>query len=158
MNPVPDMDGRLYWAILRAQGRWADSLYDLKKIKVLKDFAGSVDPYYERPWGRLAPGDFSAIGHMENLHTLIFDCQLQPDEPPLQVEDFSFLARCKKLKKLDLHATSFTDCALLAELPALKQAYLPARNTLEHVEVLDGLSCEVKNGRAGAQRRRPPGR
>ena len=64
--------------------------------------------------------------------------------PPLQVEDFSFLARCKKLKKLDLHATSFTDCALLAELPALKQAYLPARNTLEHVEVLDGLSCEVK--------------
>ena len=144
MNPVPDMDGRLYWAILRAQGRWADSLYDLKKIKVLKDFAGSVDPYYERPWGRLAPGDFSAIGHMENLHTLIFDCQLQPDEPPLQVEDFSFLARCKKLKKLDLHATSFTDCALLAELPALKQAYLPARNTLEHVEVLDGLSCEVK--------------
>ena len=80
MNPVPDMDGRLYWAILRPQGRWADSLYDLKKIKVLKDFAGSIDPYCERPWGRLAPGNFSAIGHMENLHTLIFDCRLRPDQ------------------------------------------------------------------------------
>lgn len=144
MNPVPDMDGRLYWAILRAQGRWADSLYDLKKIKALKDFAGSVDPYYERPWGRLAPGDFSAIGHMENLHTLIFDCQLLPDGEPLQVNDFAFLTQCAKLKKLDVHRTNFTDCALLSELPELKHVYLPARKKLVHAEVLETLSCEVK--------------
>ncbi|RKI71862.1 hypothetical protein D7V91_00635 [bacterium 1xD42-67] len=144
MPPVPDMDGRLYWAILRSQGRWADSIYDLKKIKVLKDLTQSIDPYYERPWGKLAPGDFSAIGYMEDLHTLIFDCRLRPDEGPLQVDDFSFLTRCKKLKKLDLHSTSFTDCSLLTELPALKQVYLPARKKLEHVEALDALSCEIK--------------
>lgn len=144
MNPVPDMDGRLYWAILRSQGHWADSLYDLKKIKVLKDFTQSIDPYYERPWGKLAPGDFSAIGAMENLHTLIFDCRFPPDAGPLQVGSFSFLARCKKLKKLDVHTTSFTDCALLAELPALNQVYLPARKKLEHTEILDTLSCEIR--------------
>lgn len=144
MNPVPDMDGRLYWAILRSQGHWADSLYDLKKIKVLKDFRKSIDPYYERPWGKLAPGDFSAIGLMENLHTLIFDFSFPADEEPFPVNDFSFLTRCKKLKKLDVHVTNFTDCSLLAGLPQLKQVYLPAKEKLEHVEVLDTLSCEVK--------------
>lgn len=143
MNPIPDMDGRLYWAILRSQGHWADSLYDLKKIKVLKDFTQSIDPYYERPWGRLAPGDFSVIGAMENLHTLIFDCCFPPDAGPLQVDDFSFLPRCKKLKKLDVRATNFSDCALLAELPALKQVCLPARKQLEHTEILDTLSCGI---------------
>ncbi len=143
MNPVPDMDGRLYWAILRSRGRWADSLYDLRKIKVLNDFTRSIDPYYERPWGKLAPGDFSAIGEMENLHTLIFFSGLKAKGEVLQVNDFSFLPRCRKLKKLDLENTSFTDCSLLAGLPNLKQVRLPARGTLEHAEVLDALTCKV---------------
>lgn len=137
MTPVPNMDARLCHAVQCALNRAPDSLYDLKKIKILNDFAYDGDPYYQHTQASQEPEDFSAIGHMENLHTLLFGTPRSMSIPAVLVQDFSFLTRCKNLKKLDLRFTNFTDCALLLQLPALKQVQLPSRRQLTNLAALD---------------------
>lgn len=62
------------------------------------------------------------------------------------IDDYSFLAGCKSLNTLDLQDTSFSDCRLLAELPALKKVLLPPYSQLKYREVLEQPSClqEIK--------------
>ena len=67
-------------------------LYDLRKIKTLK-----LDER-TKPCGRLTflqgkDHDFSVIGEMESLHTLIMNTR-----NPLTVDDFSFLEKCKIMR------------------------------------------------------------
>lgn len=88
-------------------------------------------------WAQLCPGDFSILGMLENMHTLHFPNK--PGQGPIQVDDFSFLARCKKLKRLDVARTSFSDCSILLQLPFMNYVHLPPREQLTHLEVLDQL-------------------
>lgn len=148
MIPVPEMDERLCHAVQCALKRSPESLYDLKKVKALNDFCYFGDPYYQEKRSGQEPGDFSAIGQMENLHTLVFGTPRSQRIPAVLVTDFSFLAQCKKLKKLDLRWTDFTDCALLLQLPALKHVQLPPRKQLAGTESLKilaerGVSVEL---------------
>lgn len=53
MQPIPDMDGRLYFAVLRSLGRPPETLYDLKKIKVLNEFYSSRVPAWQAEEGSL---------------------------------------------------------------------------------------------------------
>lgn len=112
--------------------------YDLKKIKALKlddrTKAGRNITFFE-----CREHDFSVIGEMEKLHTLIMNTR-----NPLTVEDFSFLEKCKNLKKLDLVQTNFTDCALLAQLPALTYVRLPEQSGLVNTQVLDTLRARIE--------------
>lgn len=112
--------------------------YDLKKIKSLKlddrTKAGRNITFFE-----CREHDFSVIGEMEKLHTLIMNTR-----NPLTVEDFSFLEKCKNLKKLDLVQTNFTDCALLAQLPALTYVRLPEQSGLVNTQVLDTLRARIE--------------
>lgn len=125
--------------------------YDLTRIKKLERFDFPVDTACFNPveWLLVEAGDYDLIGDMPNLHTLLFS-QAQPFERQalgrLRVNDFSFLRRCKKLKRLDVSATNFSDCRLLLELPALKSAVLPPRSQLTYPEVLEqgGLSAKVR--------------
>ena len=99
MIPVPEMDERLRHAVQCALKRAPESLYDLKKVKALNDFCYFGDPYYQEKRNGQEPGDFSAIGQMENLHTLVFGTPRSQRIPAVLVADFSFLAQCKKLKQ-----------------------------------------------------------
>ena len=106
MTPVPEMDERLRHAVQGALKRPPESLYDLKKVKALNDFCYFGDPYYQEKRDGQEPGDFSVIGQMENLHTLVFGSPRSQQIPTVLAADFSFLAQCKRLKKLDLRWTS----------------------------------------------------
>ena len=77
------------------------------------------------------------IGEMRELQYL----RLQE----VEIDDFSFLTRCKKLEVLDLQHTNFADLSLLSNLPELKKVYLPPRSQMIHTEVLDEL---LKKGEA----------
>ena len=82
--------------------------------------------------------DWSAISRMPNLTTLMIE--------QIYVDDFSFLVNCKKVKKLSLRNTNFTDCRLLLELPNLKSVDLRLCH-LTHTEMLEnlhGVSVELK--------------
>lgn len=140
MNPVPYMDPRLSHAVRCSLNRVPESLYDLKKVKILNDFSYDGDPYYQNVQPSGEPEDFSAIGSMENLHTLLFGTPRSQSIPTVLVRDFSFLSWCKKLKKLDLRWTSFTDCSQLLQLPALRQVRLPPREQLTGLEALEELA------------------
>lgn len=142
MPQLPDMDSKLFHAVKCALGRLPVTAYDLKKVKVLNQFSGSVDPYNYNVAGKVVHGDFSAISNMENLHTLCFFYGV--NAPLIQVDDFSFLVQCKKLKKLDLRGTNFADCSLLVQLPALQYVQLPERKQLVHMEALDALPSKTK--------------
>lgn len=142
MQPIPAMDGHLFFAILCSLGRYPETLYDLKKIKVLNAFYSSSVPRNQTAEDPAVKGDFSAIGEMENLHTLHFPNGA--NYPTLQINDFSFLTKCKKLKGLDLSCTNFTDCSLLLQLPALKYARLPEKEKLTNPELLKKLPETVK--------------
>ena len=140
MTPVPEMDERLRHAVQGALKRPPESLYDLKKVKALNDFCYFGDPYYQEKRDGQEPGDFSAIGQMENLHTLVFGTPRSQRIPAVLVADFSFLAQCKKLKKLDLRWTNFTDCTLLLQLSDLKHVHLPPKKQLAGMESLEILA------------------
>ncbi len=133
----------LLGAIKEALGRLPSFPGDLAKMKALTIY--SKHTYAGEPgwiyldWIELAPGHFFAVGLMENLHTLQFK-----NDRILGVRDFSFLSKLKKLKKLDLSGTNFSDCRLLQELPALQHAILPDRRGLVHTEVLAKLSARVE--------------
>lgn len=134
------VDKRLYEAL----GEAPQTLYDLKnKSKAIefdrrraRGYTGVSLP----GWIEFEEGDFSVIGEMKNLHTLIMK-----SEPGIHynVKDFSFLRKCVKLKKLDLTGTNFTDCRLLANLPALKYVCLPPKKHLCNTDVLEQLSAKV---------------
>lgn len=142
MTQLPDMDSKLFYAVKCALGRLPVVAYDLKKIKVLDQFGGDVNPYYENVAAQVIEGDFSAISIMENLHTLSFFHGRGARQ--IQVDNFSFLPQCKRLKKLDLRDTNFTDCSLLLQLPALIYVQLPERSQLIHLEALDALPSKTK--------------
>ena len=142
MAQLPNMDGRLFHAVKCALGRLPVTAYDLKKVKVLDQFGGNVEPRYENLAAQVVNGDFSAISYMENLHTLSFFCGIGARQ--IQVDDFSFLSQCKKLKKLDLRGTNFADCSLLFQLPALTYVQLPEKSRLIHLEALDALPSKTK--------------
>lgn len=89
-------------------------------------------------WAEIAPGDFSILGMLENMHTLHFPNK--PGQAPIQVDDFSFLTQCKRLKRLDVARTNFTDCSILLQLPFMSYVHLPPKEQLTHLEALDKLS------------------
>lgn len=90
---------------------------------------------------RFKEHDFSVLGEMENLHTL----RIYILEPPLIIADFSFLKKCKKMKKLDLAETNFTGCAFLPYLPELVYVRLPKDKDLINKQVLDTLHAKIED-------------
>jgi len=123
---------------------------DISQLKRVKRLAGKdfPVPHSEYTRQKLAPiqdflksrtGDWALLGEMTNLQVLEFP----PRTPAGIIDDFSFLTKLKKLYKLDLEATGFTDCSLLSGLTELKTLSLPARKKLIHTEVLDTLSCKI---------------
>ena len=97
------IDPYLFRAIVRTTGRIPLIPYDLKKIKTLEiyDRYRRMPSYETISFFHFKEHDFSVLGEMENLHTL----RIYILEPPLIIEDFSFLKKCKKIKKLDLAAS-----------------------------------------------------
>lgn len=91
-------------------------------------------------WAEVTPGDFSILGMLENMHTLHFPNRREP----IQVNDFFFLAQCRKLKRLDVAHTSFSDCSILPQLPPLNYVRLPEKGQLTHLEALDQLPKSTK--------------
>lgn len=138
---IVKFDPWLIGAIHESMGRFPSSPRDLSKIKSLTIFDKSIyngeDGWILLNWIKVAPGYFSAIGKMPNLHTLLFKNTF-----PVHIKNFRFLSQCKKLKKLDLSGTNFSDCTLLAKLPSLKYVLLPDRRQLIHTEVLETLSAK----------------
>ncbi|MDE5950834.1 MAG: hypothetical protein K2H12_04545 [Acetatifactor sp.] len=111
---------------------------DLKKIKRLDGersyYAGNNDydiSGFPR-WLAEKEGDFTLIGEMTNLQRLRF--------AKVSINDFSFLSGCQNLRVLDLQKTNFTDCRILAQLPALREVSLPLERKLEHTGILQTLS------------------
>ena len=99
MTPVPEMDERLRHATEGALKRPPESLYDLKKVKALNDFCYYGDPYYQKDHGEPEPGDFSAIGLMENLHTLIFGTPRSQSIPIVLAADFFIRFKLVRTRK-----------------------------------------------------------
>lgn len=137
----------LCWIDLSMTPKHLTDISQLRRIKRLadKDFPVPHSDYTEK---KLAPiqeflhsrtGDWTMLGEMTGLQVLEF-----PERMPSGIiNDFSFLPKLKKLYRLNLRYTSFTDCSLLSELTQLKSLALPARKKLIHTEVLDTLSCKI---------------
>lgn len=133
------VDPYLMGAVVQSCGRVPQVLYDIKKIKSLE-----LTKQEQAVWSgrfRQREHDFSLIGEMENLHTLIISTR-----NPLTVDDFSFLKKCAKLKKLDLVQSNFTDCAQLSQLASLRHVRLPERHRLVNAQVLDTLGARIEFG------------
>lgn len=137
----------LCWIDLSMTPKRLTDLSQLRRIKRLadKDFPVPHSKYTEE---KLAPlqdflrsrtGDWTMLEEMTGLLVLEFPKRM----PPGLIDDFSFLPKLKKLYRLSLRFTSFTDCSLLSELTQLKDLALPARKKLIHTEVLDTLSCKI---------------
>lgn len=137
-------DPRLLGAVKKALGALPAIPGDLAKIKTLTFFNDNMFPGEPGQrlmgWIELCPGDFSAIGKMPNLHTLLFR-----NAHALKIGDFSFLVQCQKLKKLDLSGTDFADCALFADMPSLRYALLPDRRQLINTKVLKELEWQAES-------------
>ena len=71
---------------------------------------------------------------MENLRLLTIE--------EICVDDFSFLAQCKKAEKLSLRNTNFSDCRLLREMPNLKKVNLQ-QCQLEHNDILENMHLKT---------------
>ena len=138
------IDPRLAIWIQRNTGHDLQTFSDLAKIKCLdstrRNFAAvkKIEDIRLPSWLTIKENDFSLIGEMIKLKQLFLH--------DVAIDDYSFLAGCKSLTTLDLQDTSFSDCRLLAELPALKKVLLPPYSQLKHREVLEQLSClqEIK--------------
>lgn len=154
---IINFDPWLLGAIRKAMGKLPAIPGDLTKIKSLTFFDRECFADDEgtllNGWIKLASGDFSAIGKMPNLHTLLFkDC------PTLKIGDFDFLRQCQKLKKLDLSRTDFSDCELLTELPNLQYVLLPGRWRLIHTQVLEHIQAQSETRPEMEERSRAKGR
>lgn len=111
------------------------SVEDFKRATLVDGFSMI---YHDFPdWAEPTAGDFSILGMLENMHTLHFPNV--PGRDPIQVDDFSFLVRCQKLKRLDVACTTFSDCSILLQLPRLSYVRLPPREQLTHPEALEQL-------------------
>lgn len=140
---IVKFDPKLLGALKETMGRLPAIPGDLAGVKSLTifdkhDFGGKPGWIFLN-WIQFAPGHFSVLGAMENLHTLLFK-----NKCILHVEDFSFLSRLKRLKKLDLSGTDFSDCTLLKDLVSLQHVVLPDRRRLVHTEILGQLSAGVE--------------
>lgn len=136
------IDTRLLGAFKNAYGIVPRSPNDFKSVKILDNFIYGMDKYYYikiPDWIELKQGDFSIIGEMTNLHTLLFKCS-----DNLNIDDFSFLQKCVKLKRLDVSRTNFADCAILQQLPSLKYARLPEMDRLVNTQVLDTIKARIE--------------
>ena len=99
---------------------------DFKRATLVDSFSMIYQKFPD--WAEPVPGDFSVLGMLENMHTLHFPNN--PGRAPIQVDDFSFLARCKRLKRLDVARTNFSDCSILLQLPFMSYVHLPPREQL----------------------------
>lgn len=79
--------------------------------------------------------DWSAIGRMTNLKTLTIE--------NIYIDDFTFLTKCKNVRRLSLYGTNFSDCRLLQEMPNLQEADLHLC-PLEHEEILSSLPIKYR--------------
>lgn len=138
----------LCWIDFAMTPRHLVDVGQLRQVKRLaeKDFPV---PYSEYTKAKMAPlqdflksrgGDWALLGELTNLQVLEFPKRM----PPGLIDDFSFLPKLKKLHRLHLQHTHFTDCALLSGLTQLKELRLPARKKLVRTEVLDTLPCQVQ--------------
>ncbi|MEY8395208.1 hypothetical protein AALB64_10350 [Lachnospiraceae bacterium 45-P1] len=136
------IDPRLVIWIQKNTGHDLQTFSDLAKIKCLdsrkRNFSvvKKIEDVRLPSWLVVKDGDFSLIGEMTKLKQLSLH--------DVAIDDYSFLIRCRCLSTLDLQDTSFSDCRLLAELPALKKVLLPAYSQLKYTEVLEQLSCLKK--------------
>ena len=136
------IDPRLVIWIQRNTGRDLQTFSDLAKIKCLdsrrRNFSAvkKIEDVRLPSWLEIKENGFSLIGEMTKLKQLSLH--------DVAIADYSFLTRCRNLNSLDLQETSFSDCRLLAELPALKKALLPSGSQLTHTEVLEQLSCIIE--------------
>lgn len=145
MSQAPvSIDPRLLGAVKRALGRMPGVPYDLTQVKALDNFYTSVDPYWETvpECFALTQGDFSVLGQMTKLRRLTV--VPAAGAGPLDMGDYSWLPQCKNLQQLDLAQTTFSDCALLLGLSALKAARLPRREQLTNLEALSALPQSVR--------------
>ncbi len=131
------MSAFLLGAIKESLKRLPCTPYDFTKVKSLTNF-NPISFWYDVIPDMIKgeEGNFSCIGEMTNLHTLVFT-NFNGDK--FQINDFSFLEKCQKLKKLDVRNTNFSDCKLLLPLSNLRQVFLPRKNILCHTEVIDEL-------------------
>lgn len=148
------MSAFLLGAVKDALGRLPSTPYDLTKVKKLNNF------YPVSFWADEIPhmvteaeGDFSCIGKMPNLHTLIFT---NAKGTNFVIHDFSFLADCQKVRTLYLDSTNFSDCRLLLSLSGLRKVFLPEKKQLVHMEALDtlverGVQVSLKETEPGAR-------
>ena len=108
---------------------------DFKRATLVDGFSMIYHTFPD--WAEPAPGDFSILGLLENMHTLHFPNA--PSRDPIQVDDFSFLSQCRKLKRLDVSCTTFSDCSILPQLPPLSYVRLPPKEQLTHLDALEQL-------------------
>ena len=133
------IDPRLVIWIQRNTGHDLQTFSDLAKIKCLdsrrRNFSAvkKIEDIRLPSWLMIKENDFSLIGEMVKLKQLSLH--------DVAISDYSFLTGCRNLSILDLQDTSFSDCRLLAELPALKKVLLPPYSQMKHTEVLEHLSC-----------------
>lgn len=127
----------LLGAIKESLKRLPCTPYDFTKVKSLTNF-NPISFWYDviPDMIKEEEGNFSCIGEMTNLHTLIFS---NFNRDTLKINDFSFLEKCQKLKKLDVRNTNFSDCKLLLSLSNLHQVFLPKGHMLCHTEAIDEL-------------------
>ena len=117
------IDPRLVIWIQKNTGHDLQTFSDLAKIKCLdsrkRNFSAAkkIEDVRLPSWLVIKDDDFSLIGEMIKLKQLYLH--------DIAIEDYSFLTRCRCLNTLDLQDTSFSDCRLLAGLPALKKVFLP---------------------------------
>lgn len=131
------MSSFLLGAIKESLKRLPCTPYDFTKVKSLTNFNRMSFWYDVIPdMIKEEEGNFSCIGEMTNLHTLVFS---NFNGDTFKVNDFSFLEKCQKLKKLDVRNTNFSDCTFLLPLSNLHQVFLPKESMLCHIEVIDEL-------------------
>ncbi|MDE7417145.1 MAG: hypothetical protein K2N44_12760 [Lachnospiraceae bacterium] len=142
-NRIVKFDPWLLGAIQKVMGKLPAIPGDLAKVKSLTFSDGGYllgdEGLLLNGWLELASGDFSAIGKMPNLHTLLFR-----NRNTMKIGNYDFLCQCQKLKKLDLSGTDFFDCGLLAELPHLQYVLLPDRRQLVHTQVLERIQAQAE--------------
>ena len=137
------IDLNLLGWIVKTIGYIPDIPYDLTKVKHLnvRDFGICIiDPYYEivPSWIIPSEGDYSIIGEMQNLKSLLFS--------EVIIKDFSFLTKCRNLQKLDLSKTNFSDCTLLTHIPKLTNIRLGFPDDLIHKQDLEKLTAKIEIG------------
>lgn len=106
------IDPRLVIWIQRNTGHDLQTFSDLTKIKCLdsrrRNFSAvkKVEDVRLPSWLTVKENDFSLIGEMTKLKQLFLH--------DVEIDDYSFLIRCRSLSTLNLQDTSFSDCRLLA--------------------------------------------